>query len=136
MILTRTDTSAALTLPDDWYWEDEHTWTPVEQSVEPSLTGAALIQESTRQYRPITLRPWSDVATWIDRATLATLATWSRLPGLTLTLAWMGTTRTVLWRYDSGKCLDVDPIDHAVDDSGTPPLPPVRVTLRFLQVEA
>jgi hypothetical protein len=57
MILTRTDTSAQLTLPDDYYWEDEHA------------TGAALIQEAVRKYRELRELGLSKVnSTWVDVA--------------------------------------------------------------------
>jgi hypothetical protein len=54
-------------------WSDEFSWSPVAQATEYGLTGALLVQESTRQTgRPLTLtggRAWA----WLARADLLTL---------------------------------------------------------------
>jgi len=130
MILTRIDTAAALELPDDLYWEDEHA-TLVRQSVEPGLTGAALIQEGTLQYRPMTLRAWSAAASWIPRATLDALSAWANVPGLVLTLARLGATYSVRFRYDTD-VIDPDPVQFRVNDTADSAADPsYRVTLRL-----
>lgn len=54
----------AFTLPEDPVWTDEFDWTPVEQAMDYSLTGALILQTAVKQAgRPITL----DVA-WLTRA--------------------------------------------------------------------
>ena len=133
MILTRTDTAATLELPDDLYWEDEHV-SPIVQSIDPSLTGAALIQEAARQWRPMTLRPWKDDASWITRATLDTLLAWASVPGLAMTLTRLDVTHTLRWRH-SDTALERAPVGYWVNDTADPlDVPKYRVTLRFLMV--
>lgn len=54
-------TLGAITLPPTLVWEDEFTWSPVAQSTEYGLTGALIVQESTKQAgRFITLIGSSD----------------------------------------------------------------------------
>lgn len=54
-------TLGAITLPATLVWEDEFTWTPVSLSTEYALTGALIVQESTKLAgRPITLTGKSD----------------------------------------------------------------------------
>lgn len=131
MILTRTDTSASVALPDDYYWEDEHA-SVVAQSVETGLTGAALIQEAARQYREMTLRPWATDASWISRATLDTLRAWANVPGLAMTLTRLGQTHSLRWRSDNGAALDREPVVYWVNDTAdAADEPQYRVTLRF-----
>ena len=68
---------AALLLPDDLLWSDEHAWTPVVTSLSYLITGALLVQSATRQAgRPITLVGPVDMA-WVTRATLETLRSWA-----------------------------------------------------------
>ncbi|MBK1709802.1 hypothetical protein [Marichromatium gracile] len=130
MRLTRLDTGAALDLPDDLYWEDEHARTGVRQSITPSLTGAALIQVATLQYRALTLRPWAEDAAWIDRAQLDTLSAWAALPDLEMTLERHGHAHQVRWRYDSdGRAILAEPVLYAADQT-----PYWRVSLMLLVV--
>ena len=72
-------TLGAVALPSGLTWSDELHWTPVQQSTIHSLTGALIIQESTKQAgRPITLIGQSngnDHTAWISRATLFALHT-------------------------------------------------------------
>lgn len=54
-------TLGAITLPATLVWEDEFTWSPVALSTEYGLTGALIVQESTKLAgRPITLVGKSD----------------------------------------------------------------------------
>ncbi|AHF04074.1 hypothetical protein MARPU_09500 [Marichromatium purpuratum 984] len=134
MILTRTDTAAAIELPDDLYWEDEHI-SPIAQSIEPSLTGAALIQEAARQWRPMTLRPWKDDASWITRATLDTLLAWASVPGLSMSMTRLGVTHAVRWHH-SGTAIERTPVSYWVNDTAdSDEEPQYRATLRFLILE-
>ncbi len=77
MELKNLATEAALLLPDDLLWSDEHAWTPAVSSVSYLITGALLVQSATRQAgRPITLVGPADMA-WVTRATLETLRSWA-----------------------------------------------------------
>jgi hypothetical protein len=54
-------------LPQDLEWVDEFSWSPIQQTVETTLTGALVVQESKQlRGRPITLVGKDDMA-WIDR---------------------------------------------------------------------
>lgn len=80
MELKNLETEAALLLPDDLLWSDEHAWTPAVSSLSYLITGALLVQSATRQAgRPITLVGAADMA-WVTRATLETLRVWVAAP--------------------------------------------------------
>lgn len=62
-------------LPDGLRWSDEFAWTPVAQATEYSLTGALIVEQSTKQAgRPITLIGGKDFA-WMTRAEVVALKT-------------------------------------------------------------
>ena len=81
-------------LRDDLVWRDEFDWSPVEQVVTPTLSGALLVEETARpEGRPITLVGFAARALVLDlKALEAQVAT-----PLTLTLL-DGVARTVIWR--------------------------------------
>lgn len=77
MFLKNLATAAALTLPDDLLWTDEHSWSPTVTSTSYLITGALLVQTATRQAgRPITLAGAPDMA-WVTRATVEQLRLWA-----------------------------------------------------------
>nr|DAJ92832.1 MAG TPA: hypothetical protein [Caudoviricetes sp.] len=80
MQLKNLDTGVALPLPDDLLWSDEHAWSPAVANASYLITGALLIQSSTRQAgRPITLVGPSDMA-WVTRAAVNQLHGWAAAP--------------------------------------------------------
>lgn len=81
-------------LPDDLIWRDEFDWSPVEQVVTPTLSGALLVEETPRpEGRPITL------VGHCARATVLRLKALEAVPGQLLTLTLLdGVARTVIWR--------------------------------------
>ncbi|MGX5834298.1 hypothetical protein ACWIJ6_09150 [Aeromonas piscicola] len=81
-------------LPDDLVWRDEFDWSPVEQVVTPTLSGALLVEETPRpEGRPITL------VGHCARATVLRLKALEAVPGQWLTLTLLdGVARTVIWR--------------------------------------
>ena len=55
-------------LPQDLEWADEFTWSPIQQNIETTLTGALVIQESKQlRGRPITLQGKDDMG-WVQRS--------------------------------------------------------------------
>lgn len=99
-----------LTLPDDLWWEDEIDWTPVEQAVEYSTTGALLIDVATKQAgRPITLVGGESTA-WITRASALALQAFAAVPGKQMALVIHGQTFTVMFRHEEKKALDTEPL--------------------------
>jgi len=80
MQLKNLATGAALPLPDDLLWADEHAWSSAVASATYLLTGALLVQSATRQAgRPITLVGPPDMA-WVTRATVNQLHSWAAAP--------------------------------------------------------
>jgi hypothetical protein len=87
-------------LDEDLEWTDEYAWSPHEEAVEHSLTGALVVQISPARTagRPVTLQGATERA-WLDQATLDALrATLIQPPPLTLEL-WDGRTLSVMWRH-------------------------------------
>ena len=95
---TLTDGTHSVTLPDDLDWTDELSWSPVQQSAEPSITGATIVQIQARQSgRPITLE--ADSTRYVSGAGVAQLHAWSQTPGQQLILTLRGTPRPVIFRH-------------------------------------
>lgn len=131
MIVTLTYGATTITLPPDTYWSDEHTWFPVEQAVNTSITGATIMDVSVRQaQRPITLVS-DERHAWLPFATLQTLKAWAELPGVQMTLNIRGFSRTVVFRHHEKPALDV----VAVVDYSTPePTDWFYGQLKFMEV--
>ena len=135
MQLIELTSGAALALPDDLLWSDEHAWTPAVASVSYLLTGALLVQSATRQAgRPITLTGAIDMA-WVTRGTVTTLHAWAAVPLDTdagrfqLTLA-DGRVFTVAFRHAETP-IEAEPVlgFPARSDADF-----YRLTLRFLEI--
>lgn len=98
-------TLGSFTLPPTLVWEDELPWSPVEQTVERSLTGALIVQEAVKTTgRPITLTGYSDGdqhTGGISRADLIALREALIVPGASWTLTLHDSrTFTVIARAD------------------------------------
>lgn len=103
MSLTLADSGTTLTLNPDLYWSDEHNWSPVQQGVNPSITGVPIVQAAAMVTgRPITLEPIDDEAAWATLAAVTTLRNWAAVPGKTMTLTLRGVARTVIFRHQDG----------------------------------
>ena len=77
MQLKNLSNEAALVLPDDLLWSDEHSWSPTVATSAYLITGALLIQSATRLAgRPITWVGAPDMA-WVTRATVEQLRLWT-----------------------------------------------------------
>jgi hypothetical protein len=120
-----------ITLPGDLEWSDEFDWSPVVQSVEPTLTGALIIDESAQLTgRPVTLAGGADFG-WVTRDVIEALYL-LLTPGreMTLTLA-DARTFTVTWRHGD-KPIDARPIQHAAPLIATDAY---SITLNLMQVD-
>lgn len=103
MSLTLADSGTTLTLNPDLYWSDEHNWSPVQQGVNPSITGVPIVQAAAMVTgRPITLEPIDDEAAWTTLAIVTALRNWAAVPGKTMTLTLRGVARTVIFRHQDG----------------------------------
>ena len=135
MELKNLATEAALLLPDDLLWSDEHAWTPAVSSVSYLITGALLVQSATRQAgRPITLVGPADMA-WVTRTMLETLRGWAAVAlsdtsgRFVLTLS-DGRAFTVAFRHQD-TAIEAEPV------LGTPARSDAdfyRLTLRFMEI--
>lgn len=116
MSITLSDGTTTVTLNADLKWTDEFNWQPVEQRVEYSLTGAAIITSSAKQAgRPITLEPDDDTSAWMVRAIIEQLRNWAVVAGQTLELTLRGVTRNVAFRHQDGPGLEARPLIHFSD---------------------
>jgi len=92
-------------LPQDLEWVDEFSWAPVQQTIETTLTGALVIQESTQlRGRPITLQGKDDMG-WIQRSVGEQLLQLRDTAGCTMVLSYekyvdSAYTGNVLFQYD------------------------------------
>lgn len=126
---------AALLLPDDLLWADEHAWTPTVASASYLITGALLIQSATRQAgRPITLVGAPDMA-WVTRATVEQLRAWAAIPvsdtaGRFALSLQDGRSFTVAFRHGETpiECEPVLGIPARLDSDF------YRLTLRFMEI--
>jgi hypothetical protein len=119
-----------ITLDDDLYWVDEHSWQPVEQTMQRTVTGAVVVQIGTREAgRPITLQPDENCA-WMQKSVLDQLQAWAAVAGRVMTLTLKGVERDVMFRHQDG-AIEATPV---VDFNEAVSTDWYRVTLRFFEV--
>ena len=118
MAIILSDGVTSIDLPDDLWWADRHSWTPVEQTVATSITGAAIVDIGTRlNGRPITLQGDEEHA-WIYYSIVSQLKAWGDIPGKLLSLTLAGTTYDVVFRHHEKPAIDVYPIvDYNAPDT-------------------
>lgn len=138
MAITLSTTGAPFVLPQGLRWTDEFAWTAVAQSTEYGLTGALLIQESTRASgRPLTLTGGKQWA-WITRADLDTLRALLESAGArTLTLH-DGRRFSVIPSRDGDGPLTASPVPIVRDSGPADPTGTTKYVLesvRFLIIE-
>lgn len=120
----------ALTLPD-LIWVDEFDWTPVEQSVATTLTGAIVVESAARQAgRTITLEGGKDYG-WASRSQVKALYAKAQTPALQMTLTLDDArTFTVIFRRDAAPVEARQIIDYRnPEDSDV-----YQLTLRLMEV--
>lgn len=132
MTTTLSDGITTVTLPDDLDWTDEFAWTPVQQTVEQSVTGALLVQTGTAQAgRPITLQGADDRAWLRGYAAAAQIDTWSHVAGKQLTLVLRGAARTVIFRHHEAPAFEAREIFGEVPGSETQQF---NITLKLMEI--
>lgn len=134
MSITLAVDTTTLTLHPDLYWSDEHSWHPVEQAVERSVTGALIVQSSARlnaKGRPVTLAPIDEASAWMPFSTLEQLRNWAAVAGQVMELTLRGVTYSVMFRHQDGAAIEADPVVfyNTVDNEDF-----YRVTLRLMVV--
>ncbi len=120
MAITLTDGVTPITLPDDIFWTDEFTWSAIKQEVEPTITGALIVESATLQAgRDITLESGDNFA-WLTRQQVDQLQAWKNVAGKELTLTIRGVSRTVIFRHHESDPLTATMVlYHSSPDAGT-----------------
>lgn len=114
-MITLSVDSTSVTLPEELYWSDELSWSPVGQTVEISVEGAPMVDVAAQTAgRYITLEPNGEDA-WITREDLEQLTAWAAVPGLEMELTIRSVERTVIWRHQDKPAIDCRPLIHFTD---------------------
>lgn len=114
MSITLSDGTTTITLNQDLFWSDEN-YSPVRQEVEPTLTGAMVVQVAALTAgRPITLAPENDSSAWQALSVLVQLRNWAVVPGKELTLMLRGVSRVVIFRHQD-TAIEATPVVHRND---------------------
>lgn len=135
MTTTLSDGAAiTIPLPDTLRRTDSYGWSPVRQSVTPTLDGALWIDVSTMQAgEPITLAGGRS-GEWIwgemTRSAFAALQVQADRAGQQFVLSWQGETMDVIWDHASGALSADDVIAYA--DPGPDDI--VIPTLKFIRI--
>jgi hypothetical protein len=108
-------TLAAITLPADLEWIDEHAWSPVGQATSASLTGALIVEEASMQAgRPITLQGGEN-ASWMTKGEVEALQTLADTAGLEMTLDYHGQVKTVMFNRESRQPIEARLVQRVGD---------------------
>lgn len=95
-------------------WQDEHAWSPVQQTVERSLTGSLIVQSAgaaSQAGRPVTLQGIESGAGAVSLTDVQTLLGWAAVPGQVMTLAASGQVFEVIYRHHDAPALDARPLN-------------------------
>lgn len=131
-MITLSDGTTTITLPEDLLWSDEYDWSAVDQSQERGLTGSLILQAMAMTLgRPITLAPEDDRSAAMTRAVLDQVYTWAAIPLKELTLTLRGIARDVVFRHDDKPAVAARPWIHYSSMDSTDYY---LVTLKFLTV--
>ena len=131
MTISLTVGTTTLELHPDLLWADEFTWTPVEQSVQRTITGALIVSTAVRlSGRPITLQPEDDESAWTPKADLDTLRQWAAGASTVLQLTLRGQVHDVIFRHQDG-AINATPVKHMSDSAAGDWY---LVTLRLMEI--
>lgn len=130
-MITLTYQGTPLTLPDDLDWTDEHSWSPVVQEANHTLSGTLVVETAEKLAgRTITLESADDRA-WLPYTSVQTLRAWAAIPGAEMTLVLRGQSRQVVFRHQDAPAVEAWPIlfkaSYQTDDWW-------RVNLKFMEV--
>lgn len=130
MTITLAVGPVSVELPLDLRWANEFEWSPVEQTVQRTLTGAIVISTSARVAgRPIILAAFEPDTAWTPRPVLGQAREWASVPGQLMLLTMRGVVRTVVFDHAAG-AIETTPIAHYNDADASDWF---RVTYRFLE---
>lgn len=112
-------TNVEVTLNPDMEWQDENSWSPIEQTSERTITGAMILQVGTRVgCRPITLAPPDSSAAWMTFSQVELLRNFAAVPALQMKLTLRGVERTVVFRHQDGG-FEAAPVVFYRDNDGS-----------------
>lgn len=132
MSITLGDGVTLLALDDDLFWNDEFAWSPVEQAIQRTLSGALIVSTAARVAgRPITLQPFDESSAWMAGAAIRQLCDWAAVPGQQLTLVLRGVTYAVIFRHHDGSAVEATPIVPYSDPVNTDHY---LATLRLMEI--
>lgn len=115
MAITLLADGVTVNLNPDLVWSDEWDYTPVQESVDPSVTGALIIQTGVLQKgRPFTLQPEGDDSGWMKLSDVQQLRAWAAVPGKQFVLTIRGLSYTVKFRH-TDKGFEARPVKHMRD---------------------
>lgn len=125
--------AVSVTFPSGTSWTDQHSWQPVEQSVDRGLDGALIVQAMViPSGRPITLSGVENGAGAMPLSDLQQLQAWAAIPLQQMTMAILGQTYTVIWRHQDKPALESTPL-FFVDNPDADDL--YQVTAKFMVTE-
>lgn len=118
MTISISDGTTTISLPEDMFWSDEYSWSPIEQAVATSITGAAIVDIGVRTAgRPITLVSDEQHA-WMPFSIVTQLKAWRDTAGKQLTLSLRNANFTVMFRHQEKPAVDVTAvIDYNAPDA-------------------
>lgn len=94
--------ATTITLPDDLQWIDECAWPKIAQRKAYSVTGALLVEAGTKAAgRAMTLQGGESIA-WASRSTVLVLKALVEQAGITLDLAFRGSSYSVMVDWEAG----------------------------------
>lgn len=119
--------ATTISMPDDFVWEDEFGWKPVEQRTRYTVTGALRLDSVAKQAgRRIVLGG----EVWLTRTVLGALYDASLLAGQQFTLTYRGVAHTVVFDHEAGAIEAPPVVDYADPDPSDSHI----VRLRFIKV--
>lgn len=117
MAITLSDGVDTYPLHADAYWSDRHSWHPVEQAVQRTITGALVVSSAARiGGRPITLQSIDEQSAWVQRTVVDALRNWAAVPQKQLTLTLNDQTYTVIFRHHEPPAFDATEIKFQRED--------------------
>ena len=131
-MITLTFGGVPVTLSEDFNWSDEFDWQPVEQTIARSITGALIIESSSRiGGRPITLEPPDEQSAWVKLVDLNVIRGWAAIAGRVMVLNIHGVNRNVIFSHHESNAVSAKPVVFYNSQDTTDNY---LVTLKFMEV--
>lgn len=130
-MLTLSDGTTTITLPDSMEWVDEYSWSPIQQDIQFTIGGNLINSESTvTKGRPITLVSGEDV--WVEKSVIDELITLKNTIDKTYTLTMpSGSTYTVKFDRRDNNELEAKPVFRQIIRPSTANY---TLTIRLMEV--